>query len=146
MAPACQLSLDGCGFFNSIVIRLPFNPISDGTEWWLFWILVVILMWLCEEVSHIAYASILTRSEESSNSFVHFMMSDLQLFTPTPAHTAECSAVFDQKMAWPPCPMLPIHPLSPQATLLVVFPDEKNLQRKTFCQYRRDKAQRWQKH
>ena len=34
MASACWLSLDGCGFFNSIVVRLPFNLIltvlSDG--------------------------------------------------------------------------------------------------------------------
>ena len=37
-------SLDGCGFFNSTVARLPFNSISDGSEWW-FYILVVILMW-----------------------------------------------------------------------------------------------------
>ena len=40
-------SLDGCGFFNSIVVRFPFNLISDGAEWWLFYSLVVILMWLC---------------------------------------------------------------------------------------------------
>ena len=46
-------SLDGCGFFNSIVVRLPFNKISDGSEWWFFYILVVILMWLWEEVSHV---------------------------------------------------------------------------------------------
>ena len=46
-------SLGGCGFFNSIVVRLPFNLISDVPEWWLFYILVVILMWLCEEVSHV---------------------------------------------------------------------------------------------
>ena len=25
-------SLDGCGFFNSVVVRLPFNSISDGSE------------------------------------------------------------------------------------------------------------------
>ena len=53
MALSCQLSLDGCGFFISIVIRFPFNSISDGSEWWLFYILVVILMWLCKEVSHL---------------------------------------------------------------------------------------------
>ena len=46
-------SLDGCGFFNSIVVRLPFNSISDSSEWWLFYIWVVILIWLGEEVSHI---------------------------------------------------------------------------------------------
>ena len=48
----CPLtSLDGCGFSNSVVVRLPFNLISDGSERWLFYILVVILMWLCEEAS-----------------------------------------------------------------------------------------------
>ena len=46
-------SLDGCGFFNSVVVRLPFNSIFAGSGWWLFHILVVILMWLCEEVSHV---------------------------------------------------------------------------------------------
>ena len=46
-------SLDGCGSFNSIVVRLPFNSISGVPEWWLFYVLVVILMWLCEEVSHV---------------------------------------------------------------------------------------------
>ena len=46
-------SLSVCGFFNSIVVRLPFNPISDGSEWWLCYILVVILMWFCEEASHV---------------------------------------------------------------------------------------------
>ena len=25
-------SLDGCGFFNSVVVRLPFNSISAGSE------------------------------------------------------------------------------------------------------------------
>ena len=50
---ATPTNLDGCGFFNSIVVRLPFTSISDGSEWWLFYVLVVILMWLCEEVSHV---------------------------------------------------------------------------------------------
>ena len=30
--PALPSSLDGCGFFNSIVVKLPFNSISDGSE------------------------------------------------------------------------------------------------------------------
>ena len=30
-----------------------FNSISDGSERWLFYDLVVILMWLCEEASHV---------------------------------------------------------------------------------------------
>ena len=46
-------SLDGCGFFNSVVVRFPFNSITDVSEGWLFYILVVILMWLCEEVSSV---------------------------------------------------------------------------------------------
>ena len=50
---ALPTSLDGCIFFNSIVVRLPFNSISDSSEWWLFYILIVILMWLCKEASHV---------------------------------------------------------------------------------------------
>ena len=46
-------SLDGCGFFNSIVVGLPFNSISDNSKRWLFYILVVILMWLCVEASRV---------------------------------------------------------------------------------------------
>ena len=45
---AAPTSLGGCGFFNSIVVRLQFSSISDIHEWWWFYILVVILMWLCE--------------------------------------------------------------------------------------------------
>ena len=44
-------SLDGYGFFNFVVVRLPFSSISEGADWWLLYILVVILMWLYEEVS-----------------------------------------------------------------------------------------------
>ena len=43
--------LDGCCFFDSVIFRLPFNSISDGSVWWLFYILVVILMWVCEEAN-----------------------------------------------------------------------------------------------
>ena len=46
-------SLDGCSFFNSIVVGFLFNLISDSSEWWLFYILVVILMWLYKKVSHV---------------------------------------------------------------------------------------------
>ena len=46
-------SLDGCGFFNSVVVRLLFSLISVVPEWCFFYILVVILMWLCEEASHV---------------------------------------------------------------------------------------------
>ena len=46
-------SLNGCGFFNSIVVRLSFNSVSKGSVWWLFYVLVVILVWLCEEASHV---------------------------------------------------------------------------------------------
>ena len=43
--------LDQCGFFNSVVVRLPFNWISECSEWCFFYNLVVILMWLCKELS-----------------------------------------------------------------------------------------------
>ena len=46
-------SLNECDFFNFVVVRLPFNPISDSSKWWLFYISVVNLMWLCKEVSHV---------------------------------------------------------------------------------------------
>ena len=52
-------SLDGCGL--TLVVRLPFNSISDSSEWWLFYTLVVVLM-LCEEASHVYDATILTGS------------------------------------------------------------------------------------
>ena len=61
MAPACCLSLDGCGFFNSVVVRLQFNSVSVGSDQWLF-SLVVIYLWLCKEASHVFCAAILTRS------------------------------------------------------------------------------------
>ena len=51
-ACAPPTSLDGCGLFN-VVVRLPINLISDGSECWLFLIFSVILMWLCEEGSHV---------------------------------------------------------------------------------------------
>ena len=44
MSPPPPTSLDRCSFFNSVVVRLPFNSISDSSEWWLFYNLVVILM------------------------------------------------------------------------------------------------------
>ena len=46
-------SLDGCDSFNSLVVRLPSNLIPNASEWWLFHILVVILMWLYEKASHL---------------------------------------------------------------------------------------------
>ena len=51
--PSSPTILDRCGFFNSVVVRLSFNSTSDGSEWWLFYNLVVILMWLCKEASHV---------------------------------------------------------------------------------------------
>ena len=74
-------SLDGCGFFNSIVVRLPFSSISDSCEWWLFYILVVIfyfvlfyfilfllLFWCgCEKrLAMSAYTAILTGSSQQN--------------------------------------------------------------------------------
>ena len=40
-------------FLNFIVVRLPFNSISDGSESWPFYILVVILMWLSKDSRNI---------------------------------------------------------------------------------------------
>ena len=45
--------LDGCGFFNPVVVGRPFISISDSSEWRMFYSLVVILMWLFKEVSHV---------------------------------------------------------------------------------------------
>ena len=45
-------NLDGCGFSNSVV-RLPYNSMSDTSERWWFYILVVISMRLWQEVSHV---------------------------------------------------------------------------------------------
>ena len=73
-------SLDGCGFFNSIVVRLPFNSISDSSEWW-FHILVVILMCLCKEVSHVCLCCRLDwkSSEENFNEKVALIVSELDI-------------------------------------------------------------------
>ena len=46
-------SVNGRGFFNSVVVRLPFNLISGGSAWQLFCISAVILMWLWEEASRV---------------------------------------------------------------------------------------------
>ena len=40
-------------WFNSVVVRFLFNSIYDGSKLWLFYILLVILMWLCKEASHV---------------------------------------------------------------------------------------------
>ena len=57
---------------------------------------------------------------DSCNAFAHFMMGDLWAFLPT---LCWVFTSFWTKMAWPPCPTLPIHPIS----LWVIFfpPDEK---------------------
>ena len=52
-------SLDGCGFFNSVVVRLPFNSISDSSVWWLFYNLVEILKGLCQVATMFTCATIL---------------------------------------------------------------------------------------
>ena len=50
---ASPTSLDGCDFFNSVVVRLPFNLISNGSEWWLIYILFV--PWLEIKPATLAY-------------------------------------------------------------------------------------------
>ena len=44
-------TLNGCGFFNSVVVILQFNSVFVSSKWWWFCILVVILLWLCEQAS-----------------------------------------------------------------------------------------------
>ena len=39
---ASLTGLDGCPFFNSVVVRLPFSSISNAPEGWWFYILDVI--------------------------------------------------------------------------------------------------------
>ena len=70
-------TLDRCGFFNSIVVRLPFTSISDGSEWWLFYILVVILMWLYEEASYVCPHRHLTRSPRIKLLYKTFMKNSI---------------------------------------------------------------------
>ena len=50
----------------------------------------------------------------SFNVFAHFMMGDSQVHLST-LHWVVCS--FRPKTAWPPCPTLPIHLISPRATI-----------------------------
>ena len=68
-------SLDGCGFFNSVVVRLPFNSISDGSEWW-FYILIVTLIWLCKEAKRVYLCHHLDQK------LMFFKMTSLQWFVP----------------------------------------------------------------
>ena len=56
-------NLGWCCFFNSVVVRLPFNLISVSSEQRLFYIFVVILFWLCEEMSHVCLHHHLDGSE-----------------------------------------------------------------------------------
>ena len=76
-------SLDGCGFFNSLVVRHPFNSIADDSEWWWVYTSVVILMWLCEEVSMSAY-TILTGRLPFYCIFFHYLLSPL--YSPSPCN------------------------------------------------------------
>ena len=55
-------SLNVCGFFNSIVVRLLFNLISEGSEGWLFHILAVISCGCVRRWVISAYDTIFTRS------------------------------------------------------------------------------------
>ena len=90
-------SLDGCGFFNSIIVRLLFNSISPSSVWSLFYILVIIFMWLCKEVSPVYLCPHLNRKPHDSvlNHFYQpkFPSSHLQTIpTPTfsPRQTLIC--------------------------------------------------------
>ena len=60
-----------------IVVRLPFSSISDIPEWWLFYILIVILMWFCEEVSHVCLCHHLDWKPRPLLIFLSFLTVDL---------------------------------------------------------------------
>ena len=60
--------------------------------------------------------------EHCYNTFAHFMMADLQAHLPTP-HWVFSS--FWPKTAWPLCPTLPIHQISPGANFFCLFPQMK---------------------
>ena len=81
-------SLDGCGFFSSVVVRLPFNWISAGSEWWLLYISVVILMWLCEEASHVCLRCHLDRGLLHFNCI--FLLPFIPLISTPPQESPHC--------------------------------------------------------
>ena len=81
-------STDGCGFFNSVVVRLPFNSISDGSEWWWFCILVLILLWLCEEMNHVCLCHHLDRK-------FHYIDFPLVLFSSSQCSSNIVSIIFN---------------------------------------------------
>ena len=89
-------SLDGCGFFNSIVIRLIFNSISESSEWWLFSILVVILKWLWEEASHVRLCHHLDRQPSDTLSrslcccFMFYLLFSQLLFSWVTVFVLNC--------------------------------------------------------
>ena len=56
--------------------------------------------------------------------FAHFMMGDLRAHLPTPQWVF--SSLWP-KTAWPSCPTLHIHPISPRETFFFVSLDEKNV-------------------
>ena len=69
--------------------------------------------------------------EDSFNTFAHFLMGDLQAHLPTPCWVFSS---FWPKMAWPPCPILLIHPISHQATFFVcLFSQMKNILKGNYC-------------
>ena len=71
-------------------------------------------------------------SEVSLNAFSHFMMGDLWAHLPTPRWVFSS---FWPKPAWPPCPTLSIHPVSPRVTFFsFVSLDAKSPHREMFCQ------------
>ena len=54
--------LHWCRPFSSVVVGLPLSLISDGSVWSVVCSLVVILVWLCEEVGVFTSTSVLVRS------------------------------------------------------------------------------------
>ena len=88
---------------GSLCYRLP--PLGECSRTHLY----QCTSWHCGERLHLASVEFL----KTFNVLVHFMMGDLWIHLLTPRWTF---SNFGQKMAWPPCPTLPIHLISPWAT------------------------------
>ena len=65
--------------------------------------------WFCQRLGSASVSFFL----KNLNAFAHFMMGDLWVHLPT---LCWVFSILGPKTAWPLCPTLPIHPISPQVT------------------------------
>ena len=71
--------------------------------------------------------------------WMHLHISWWVIYEYTFPHHTECSALLDQKMAWPLCSILPIYPILSQVNFFC-FPTENSPQREKFCPCRRSET------